>query len=298
MVSVDLGPRSVRVPVAEITGSSPGKTLLITAGVDGDEYAGVEAAYQLIERFASRDFSGKLIVIPIVNIPGYETECSLNPLDGRFPKSVFPGDKNGQPTQRLVHWLISTYASQADVWLDLHGGANTERIHPFLWTFETGVESIDQFTRTFHEAVSADVIVFEKASSASKAGALARNGCAYLLAESGDRVRTKEDVTRHIEWTTKIMELMEMLPGAKKSSRSTSHTLIREVTCLMAPHNGRWSVGDIKEQVKKGELLGTHTKIDASSETPLRATKEGIVLWYKETTSMRKGDVLCAIGRS
>jgi predicted deacylase len=45
----------------------PQKTLLITAGIDGDEYAGIEVAYRLIDG-SDRPFAGRLLIIPIVNM--------------------------------------------------------------------------------------------------------------------------------------------------------------------------------------------------------------------------------------
>ena len=53
LIPVDLGEVSIRVPVAPLKGNSEGPTLLITAGNDGDEYAGIAAAYRLIEEFSS-----------------------------------------------------------------------------------------------------------------------------------------------------------------------------------------------------------------------------------------------------
>ncbi len=94
LYSVDLGERHIEIPVAEIEGSLPGKTLLITAGMDGDEYAGIEAAFQAVEKYQHETFSGRLIILPVVNILGFENESSQNPLDQKFPKYIFPGRAN------------------------------------------------------------------------------------------------------------------------------------------------------------------------------------------------------------
>jgi len=59
--TVDLGVKKIKIPVAEISGKKYGKTLLVTAGMDGDENSGIEAAYRLIEEFKDRNFYGNLI---------------------------------------------------------------------------------------------------------------------------------------------------------------------------------------------------------------------------------------------
>ncbi len=158
MCSVDLGKTRISIPVADIQGERPGKTFLVTAGIDGDEYTGIQAAYELIEVYRKRNFAGRLIVIPIVNVPGFEAGCSENPLDGQFPKSVFPGKENDSPTERLVDWLARSYVSESYVWFDLHSGALNERLNPFLWTYETGVASVDSWMKDFHAAQTETIL--------------------------------------------------------------------------------------------------------------------------------------------
>src|SRR5690242_19972927 len=94
---------SEQIPVFDIAGNQPGKTVLITAGVDGDEYAGIHAAYQLEENYRHGNFSGRLVIIPIVNVERFKQECSQNPLDGKLPKNIFPGSPDGSPSEQRIH---------------------------------------------------------------------------------------------------------------------------------------------------------------------------------------------------
>ncbi|MDO8618158.1 MAG: succinylglutamate desuccinylase/aspartoacylase family protein [Candidatus Uhrbacteria bacterium] len=296
-VRVDLGSRVLRMPVADLRGNKPGKTLLITGGMDGDEYAGIEAAYQLAKKFQACDFAGRLVVIPIVNLPGFEAECSLNPLDHRYPKFVFPGRCDGSPTERLIHWLVTTYVQEADVWRDLHGGSLTERMTPFLWTFETGVASVDAFMKTLHATVPAEPVLFERAERSSKAARLARRGCVYVLAESGDRIPRAEDVTRHREWVECLMGLLGMIKCSSRKLSSAS-TILRRVYYAEAPFDGLWYLeAMIPDRLNKGEPLGVCVRRDESGQHPIRSPASGRVLWWKETPSITRGDILCAIGQ-
>lgn len=130
LVPVNLGEKTIHVPVATINGNAEGPSLLITAGNDGDEYAGIAAAYRLIEEFSKLSFAGKLRIIPIVNIPGFENEMSKNPIDQKFPKYIYPGNPSGSASERLRFW-ISEFAESSDFWLDLHGGSLVESLVPF-----------------------------------------------------------------------------------------------------------------------------------------------------------------------
>ncbi|MEI8232411.1 MAG: succinylglutamate desuccinylase/aspartoacylase family protein [bacterium] len=114
--------------------SHPGQKsrVLITGGIDGDEYAGIEIAKKLI---ASYDLSIPITVIPIVNLAGYKNKISYNPLDGRYPKHIFPGSVFGSSSSRLMH-EVSKYAKGVDLWIDLHCGAIGETLIPFAWAPE------------------------------------------------------------------------------------------------------------------------------------------------------------------
>src|SRR3989344_9294675 len=111
--TVDIGGRKIEIPVWEKQSPIPGKTIVITAGIDGDEYAGIEAAYELIRIYSKQSFSGRLVIIPVVNIPGFEEAVSYNPLDKKYPKYIYPGKKNGSSTERLLYWLSTNFVSKA-----------------------------------------------------------------------------------------------------------------------------------------------------------------------------------------
>jgi predicted deacylase len=287
-----LHPPSVR----EISGMKPGPTLLVTGGVDGDEYAGMEAARRIAERYASGDFSGRLIVIPIVNGDGFRGESSHNPTDHKFPKYLFPGSAFGSASERLVHWLVSRHVNRADAWMDLHGGAITEGLNPFLWCYETGISDIDERARGFLSASGAELALMERVSHGTKAERLARQGCVYVIAESGERGTVLEaDVARHVRWIEAMMRTFGMLPGENPVAEPPR--LLRSFTLVTAPMNGIWKPRmNPASATEVGEALGTFTRLDGTGAETLPSPVTGTPLWWKETPAMRNGDILVAIG--
>ena len=296
LIPVDLGARFVKVPVAVIEGNRSGMTLLVTGGTDGDEYAGMEAAYAIIEKYASRDFAGRLIVVPILNVPGFEAECSLNPMDGKFPKLVGLGNARGTASERLIRWLVDSYALRADAWMDLHGGAITEGVRPFVWLFETGVREADLFAQSYASTCGADTVLFEKCGVSGKAVELARSGCAYVLAESGARGgRNAEDVERHLRWTEALMRELGMIP--MEIERHESSRILRRAHYVRAPYEGIWRPAKFSpDAIERGTTIGTCARLDGSGERKMTVTTPGVGLWWKETMAMREGDILIAIG--
>ncbi len=103
--------------------------VLITAGIDGDEYEAINLAKEIMSNY---DLDIPITVIPIVNLAGYHAKTSYNPLDGRYPKSIFPGSPLGGSSSRLMY-EVSKYALGKKLWIDLHSGAIGETLFPFAW---------------------------------------------------------------------------------------------------------------------------------------------------------------------
>lgn len=227
-VSVDLGVHTIEIPVAEIEGDRSGKTLLVTAGMDGDEYAGMCAAFRLVETFQNKAFSGRLIIVPLVNQPGYEAGLSENPIDHKFPKQIFPGRALGKASERLIHWLATTYVSEADAWHDMHGGAHDEHLRPFLWVSKTRNTAVDELTKNLLRTTSAQTVLQKRAGFFSKERQLAKRGCWFVLAESGELgEQNAEDIERHVRWVKETMSVLGMLDALPKNSDRRAHIFSR-----------------------------------------------------------------------
>lgn len=103
--------------------------VLITAGVDGDEYEAINLAQEIIRSY---DLDIPITVIPIVNLVGFHAKTSHNPLDGRYPKVIFSGSPLGSSSSRLMY-KVSKYTRGKKLWIDLHCGAIGETLFPFAW---------------------------------------------------------------------------------------------------------------------------------------------------------------------
>ncbi len=284
-----------KIDAIEILGNLPGETLLITAGMDGDEYAGIAAAHEIVRRFSSRAFSGKLVVIPIVNMPGFMNESSHNPIDGKFPKMLFPGNANGSSTEQIVASL-APYAFTANCWLDLHSGAITEGLNPFLWLHRTGHHEIDSRIDQIVSANITDRILIESCSVGTKAAQLAKRGCMYVVAESGARGdRNILDIERHVQWAEAMMSILGMIEAP--ATQSEAPIVMNHIRYVTASHDGIWDPSAFAtDTIKTNDVIGIARSTNGNKPKTIAAPVAGYRLWWKETMRMKKGDVLCAIG--
>ncbi|OLQ85459.1 deacylase [Vibrio ponticus] len=114
------------LPVMVFKGEKPGKKIMITAGVHGDEYNGVLAAQKTARELVGKELAGTVTIVPMINLTGMlnhrrdffsadpdASPCNLN----RF----FPGDANGNEANRFIHALWhNLLKSNADLAIDLH----------------------------------------------------------------------------------------------------------------------------------------------------------------------------------
>lgn len=114
----------VMVPVCVVNGG-PGPTALVTGANHGDEYEGPIAIRQLINSATPEATSGRLILIPQLNMPAFEAATRTSPIDGVNLNRAFPGIATGTLTQRLAAFVNDHLIPPADLVIDFHSGGKT-----------------------------------------------------------------------------------------------------------------------------------------------------------------------------
>ncbi|MGR5155305.1 succinylglutamate desuccinylase/aspartoacylase family protein [Vibrio owensii] len=114
------------LPVLVFKGEKPGKKIMITAGVHGDEYNGVLAAQKTARELIGKDIAGTVTVVPTINLTGmlnhsrdfFSADPDASPSNlNRF----FPGDANGNEANRFLFALWNNLLKpNAELAIDLH----------------------------------------------------------------------------------------------------------------------------------------------------------------------------------
>ncbi|MGE3798186.1 MAG: succinylglutamate desuccinylase/aspartoacylase family protein [Thermomicrobiales bacterium] len=117
-----------RLPLYVASSGSPGKTILAIGGTHGDEYEGPVGLKNLIHDLDPESLvSGRIIVVPVFNVPAFNAGLRASPQDGVNMNRAFPGDVNGSITYRMARFMTDELLSRADIVIDIHsGGAGYE----------------------------------------------------------------------------------------------------------------------------------------------------------------------------
>lgn len=120
---------SVRVPIIVIK-KGEGPTVFFTGGNHGDEYEGPIALLKLARSLEPAQLTGRVIIMPTLNLPAVRVGARLSPIDGLNMNRVFPGVRAGTVTQMIADYVYTTVLPQADVVVDIHAGGKTMSLVP------------------------------------------------------------------------------------------------------------------------------------------------------------------------
>ena len=121
------------MPITLINGGTPGKTVVITSGVHGGEYPGIETAIRLAKALEATEICGRVAIVHPVNTSAFQAKMQyVAPLDGKNLNRMFPGQALGTITERIAYTISTELHAQADFYMDLHGGDIHEALVPFV----------------------------------------------------------------------------------------------------------------------------------------------------------------------
>ena len=278
-----------------VCGEKEGKTLLITAGVHGCEYVGIQAMRRLTEQIQPKGLCGQVIILPLVNRSGFLAGAKqLVPEDGKNLNRVFPGKEDGTLSERIAWAIEAQLYPLADFLLDLHGADINEQIVPLAFFPTAAGEEVCSLSR----AAASSLSLTMRVCSTSKNGLYswaAQRGIPGLLVERGGLGRwSEEEVNQCLENVYELMGFLQMLP--EQPTKSEQREIVRAVY-EQAKADGFWYPA-IKEGqiVQKGQLLGRLESVDSDEVWEYRAEFDGVVMYYTLSLGVHREDPLVAYG--
>ncbi|PYY15645.1 MAG: hypothetical protein DMG61_06490 [Acidobacteria bacterium] len=294
---------AMNIPVVVVNGTKPGPTLALVSGAHGTEYASIIALEKVIQSVDPAQVSGKLIIIPLVNLGSFEKKVPhVNPTDGKSMNRFYPGNANGTQTER-ASWLITKeVVEKCDYLIDLHGGDLDESLRPYSYWSKTGNERLDTASRGMVLAFGLDHIIVvtdrPKDPSASRYldSTASTRGKPAIAVEAGySGTAEPEDVQKLVEGCYNVMRHLKMLPGAAQTVENP--VWVGKVSSVSSP-----SAGFFYPLVRRGTYVAEGMKIgyvtDYFGKTvwEARAPTSGVVLYICSVPSMKKDDNVANIG--
>jgi predicted deacylase len=287
----------VDVPLFVANGAEAGPCLVVTAGLHGAEYASIAAALRLGRSLQPETLRGRVIVAPIVNMPGFRTRAMhICPLDGRNVNRVFPGDPHGSASEQLAAWLVREVIRHADYYVDLHDGDLTEAIIPFAVYHPSGDASLDEQMLEMVLLTNIATVVRREVPGTATDYAGGTLGIPSIVIEGGGQgMWPPEAVAVHTQGLDRLMRHWGLLAGPKPEP--TTPQIVEEFIWLTSEHEGYYYPEVTPgEEVHRRQSLGTVTDLAGSVLQVAAAPVDCQVLVVQTSLAVNEGDLLVAVG--
>jgi len=291
-VNIDMGSiydfTDVKMPIEVIRGKKDGPTLFISSTIHGDEINGIEIARRLLARKELKNICGMLIVIPIVNIFGFNDRSRYLP-DRRDLNRCFPGIKNGSLASQLAHKFMREIVLKSDFGIDLHTGSFNRCNHP-----QIRADLSDKRALKMAQAFGAPVIINSNLRDGSLRAAVVSENIPMILFEVGEALRFDESgIKIGVDGILSVMKEIGMIDKKEKRSSRKKTFIAHSSSWLRAPRSGinipRIKLGSM---VKKGDLISEIANPFGDHKTPIRAHESGMLMGMSLLPLANKGDAL------
>lgn len=265
---------------------SMGETVLITAGIHGNEHNSILVARNLIRLLKKLDeklFDGRVIILPIANPNAFRYKSRQSIIDGLDLNRVFPGDSERSATYRHAS-AIWGIAQTVDYIIDLHTCGYCE---PYILTLHKDYD----YAREFAEKLPIRNVVESSGLGGQLFIEALKNGIKSAIIEL-----PQEDMKVDLEFTRRIAEeLLQSLINIgilNGESKKFEHEYYDTIVRIHADNSGLYKpskkIGDIAE---KGDILGRIAGI------PIKIKYPGKIVILKPTMFVTQGEFISGIAQ-
>jgi predicted deacylase len=249
---------AVQLPLHVVAGAKPGPTLLVQAGVSGLEIEPAAVLPQLVRELDTAQLSGVLLVVPLLNISGFEFEQVEAVWDNKDLNALGKGNPEGSVSQVLLDRYYTEVVSRADALIDIHTGA--------LWGYYryAGVYDLGDTARSQALAVALGLpqVLLGQPADNSLAQAAAVDGKAVVSAWIGGgpglRDYRADDVRRVRNAVLNALRHLGMWPGPVEPETTPIAVYRCHTTLRTSGPRGLTFMAKEKrgQQVRAGEEIG------------------------------------------
>ena len=280
---------TIDVPIIIERSKKPGPTILITAGIHGDEINGVEIVRQLIAKGINKPKKGTIICVPVINVFGFLHMNREFP-DGRDLNRVFPGIKGGSLASRVAFKLVTEILPHADFVMDFHTGG-ADRFNAAQVRIIKGEKNLHELAKIF----GAPFVLYSKNMNKSFRNTCYKLGIPILLFEGGKSFHIDSGITNTgVNGAKRILHHLGMLSSKFKVSQpKKSCVFISDSKWIRANYSGMFkSTVKINTKVAKGDVIGHITDPYGSFNHFVKAPNEGYIFNINESPIIYQGDAI------
>ena len=281
----------LRIPVSIHNGPEPGPTVVMTAAAHGDELNGIEVVREVALEGNVQDLEGTLVLLPVLNVPGFLAQQRYLPIYDRDLNRSFPGDPDGTGAKRMADTIFRNFVEPADLGIDFHtstrGRSNMLHVRGDLE--EQGVERLAR-------AFGSEVIIDSTGASSSLRHAATDAGTTTITVEMGEAHRFQRGlIDRAVTGVESVFAEFGLFPERSVYWPGWRTVIEKgEKTWLRAPSGGLVEMHvERGETVRDGEPIATISNPFKTERDTVEAPWGGLLVGVLENPVVYPGNPLC-----
>jgi predicted deacylase len=259
-------------PVLVVNGAKPGPNLCLTGAIHGDELNGIEIIRRTMFDLDPMKLSGRVIGVPIVNLPGFQQGSRYLP-DRRDLNRHFPGSSNGSLADRIANSLFRNVIRHCDMLVDIHTGSLKRTNLPQLRADMNNPE-VAELTRGFDRMA----VVHSSGAPGMLRFAAVAAGIRAVTMEAGESLRIQESqIQAGVNSLTSLMDKEGMV--SRMFVWGDPEPVYYDSEWIRAEQGGiLFSEVALGDTVTEGEILGYVSDPITNEQNAIRATSEGRII--------------------
>ena len=281
---------TINVPVIINRGKKNGPTVLLLAGVHGDEVNGIAIVRKIIKQKWHKPIAGTIICIPVFNVFGFLNLSREFP-DGRDLNRVFPGAENGSLASQFAYKFTKEIAPKVDYVLDFHAGGATRANAPQVRCAFEHKNSL-----ALAKVFGAPFILNASHIPKTIRETLDKMGKTILLYEGGksNEIDIKV-VNAGVKGAINVMRYLGLLEGELEVP-DVKPVVIKESKWIRAPFSGMFTLAIQNAScIKEKDIIGRVSDPYGEFEKKIKSTINGHVICVNTAPIVNKGDALIHI---
>jgi len=279
----------LKIPIIVSHSNKKGPVVLLSAGLHGDEFNGVETVRQIIRKKINRPKAGTIICIPLVNVFGFVNQSREFP-DGRDLNRVFPGSANGSLASQFAYNLMEHIIPKVDYVVDFHAGGRS-RFNVSQIRIEENQPELEALAAAFQSPF----LLYSKNIEGSFRESCDKLGKKYLLFEGGKSLDINSGIVdQAIEGTIRLLAHLEMLHEKFEPNPVENPMIyIEDSTWLRADVSGLFqSISSPGTYVEAEQTIAWITDPYGSMEIPVLAPHSGYIINENQGAIIFQGDAI------
>ncbi len=289
----------VGFPVLWVDGARPGQTLVVLAGVHGDELEGVQAIHEVFRELDHNEMSGRVIAVPVANLPAYKAVMRNSPVDSLNLARTFPGRKDGTLTERIAYYLTNLIISQADFFIDLHS-SGIASLMPTMVGYDANDTPAGKASREAAFQFGTPVVWGHREISPGRSLCAAiQRGIPWLYVESpsGGRVSPVE-LPYYVNGLLNLLGHLKIIPRVNEPRSPSLHLIgSGDVDRTQAVNTAGFFVPMVTllDRIERGQVIGVVRDLFGETIEELRSEQTGYVAMIRSMPLVHPGVSVCLV---